>query len=579
MKSLRTRFFLFFTGLGMLTALVAGIAMYIQYMGYIKSNYRNTLSQVLIMLEKQYPALSNPDALIKLGKEGADEYWNMVYTMNTTAQTFGFTYIYFVRPVGDSFQFVFSSEQNPKDYTLDEIFMTYSLDAIPEDMQEAYNEKKLHIDAKPVHDESGVFVSGFIPVFNGGVCVGMIGADYSISFVNALEGRALISFLIALCVSIAGAAFFAFHVSTSLITPIKEVKKTAASLAALKFDVEIQRDRQDEIGDMQQALVTIRDSLRNYKNELDIRITRIMENSAKLNKTIAESSKALGIINGDMDAMQSETDMQIRSAAETSDAVDKIAGSIKGLDAAVQIQSEHITESSAAVEEMVASINAIRSAALAVGKTTDTLSTSSAAGHTMLKNLTGAIKRIQDESASLRDANKSVSDIAARTNILAMNAAIEAAHAGESGRGFAVVAGEIRKLAELSAKESNSISEEIKKIEQVIEEISVVSGKTVDTMGTIFTEIKSMDDSFLQMSHAVEEQATGGTQILTALKTILDMTGQVQDSSKAIHTQSESIHGEMKALRCKSEKVGALVKEVKSASGNIAAFLEHTKTF
>ena len=158
-----------------------------------------------------------------------------------------------------------------------------------------------------------------------------------------------------------------------------------------------------------------------------------------------------------------------------------------------------------------------------------------------------------------------------------MNAAIEAAHAGESGKGFAVVASEIRKLAELATKESEGISTEIKKLEKAIERIGTVSQDTVAAMNTIFQEIKTLDSSFSQVNSAIEEQSVGGGQILTALKTIQDMTGQVRDGTGAIHQQSDSIYQEIVKLQQTSEDVTKRAGEVKLASENIAAFLEKAK--
>ncbi|MDR0553178.1 MAG: methyl-accepting chemotaxis protein, partial [Treponema sp.] len=250
---------------------------------------------------------------------------------------------------------------------------------------------------------------------------------------------------------------------------------------------------------------------------------------------------------------------------------------IEFLDHAVHTQAAHITESSAAIEQMVANIASIRSVVSGVTKTTDTLSKSSVSGHSMLVKLAEEISRIREQSATLQNANKTIADMAGQTNILAMNAAIEAAHAGESGKGFAVVAGEIRKLAELSGKESNAISEERKKIEQEIQRITEVSNETVRSMDTMFTEIRAIDDSFTQVNQAIEEQAAGGSQILTALKTIQDMTGQVRDGAGMIRRQSGSIQEEMAKLRQISQDVTSRAHEVKVASGSITSFLENTK--
>jgi methyl-accepting chemotaxis protein len=177
----------------------------------------------------------------------------------------------------------------------------------------------------------------------------------------------------------------------------------------------------------------------------------------------------------------------------------------------------------------------------------------------------------------LQNANKTIADIAAKTNLLAMNAAIEAAHAGESGKGFAVVASEIRKLAELSSKESDSISSEINKIEQRITQIAVVSSDTVKSMELMFTEIKALDQSFGVMNNAVEEQSAGGSQILTALRALQDITGKVKEGTDNIQHQSGAIQKAAVTLEVISQKVAQQVIEVNAASTKITAHLENAK--
>jgi methyl-accepting chemotaxis protein len=363
----------------------------------------------------------------------------------------------------------------------------------------------------------------------------------------------------------------------TLLKPLINLEGTAAALADMDFTVDIGRIRTDEIGSIQRALIKIRDSLRKAMDDLNGHLSDVTANSERLNMVIVKSSGALGTITGNMDAMRSETDTQMESVSQASNAVGEIVKSIDSLNRAVQTQAAHITQSSAAIEQMVANIASIRSVVSGVSRTTDTLRKSSSDGHSMLIKLTEAVDHIQEQSATLQNANKTIADIAEQTNILAMNAAIEAAHAGETGKGFAVVAGEIRKLAELSGKESNAISEEIKKIERGIEQITGVSNQTVGAMDTIFTEIKAMDASFAQVNHAVEEQSAGGSQILTALKTIQEMTVQVRDGADTIHRQSGSIHEEMSTLRRISQNVTTRAHEVETASGNIASFLENAK--
>ncbi|MDR0569265.1 MAG: methyl-accepting chemotaxis protein [Spirochaetaceae bacterium] len=362
-----------------------------------------------------------------------------------------------------------------------------------------------------------------------------------------------------------------------LTIPIHDVERIAAALANQDFSVSVAKFRSDDIGAMQYALIKIRDSLRASLDELHASLTHMTLNSQRLNTIIAESAESLQIIRDDIQSMQTKADAQMDSVQRTSVSLQEITDHINRLDLAVQSQAAHIIQSSAAIEQMVANINSIRAVVTGASKTTDTLSKSSSSGHKMLAKLAEELHRIEEQSKTLQSANKTIADIAGQTNILAMNAAIEAAHAGESGKGFAVVAGEIRKLAELSSKESSSISAEIKKMEQAIEQINSVSRETVGAMDVIFAEIQTMDSSFAEIKHAIEQQSVGGSEILTALTGIQDVTAQVRDGSGAIHLRSKTIRQEMDTLQSLSHGVTESIREIGTASGSITSFLENAR--
>jgi len=401
------------------------------------------------------------------------------------------------------------------------------------------------------------------------VPVSVIFADYN----NFILRLILISFTI-----LAGAAVASSMLTHRMLSvPLVGLMRISDSLAALDFTVNINQSRTDEIGDIQRALIKIRDSLKEAIEKLNKNLQKITGDSERLNAVIAESTSSLEVITGNMEKMKLDTESQTESVRETSGAIDKIVGSIDSLNEAVYAQATHITQSSTAIEQMVAHIDSIRQVAGNAGRTADTISESSSKGQAKLLKLVDEINAIHRQSEMLQNANKTIADIAAQTNILAMNAAIEAAHAGEAGKGFAVVASEIRKLAELSAKESDGISAEIKKIEQRITQITAVSSDTVKSMETMFTEIKALDQSFGVMHNAVEEQSTGGSQILTALRALQDITGKVKEGTDNIHRQSGAIQQAADKLESISRKVAQQAIEVNTASTQITAHLENAK--
>jgi len=565
MNSLKWKFFAFFVGLGLSISLI----MYIPYQRYIKNTYKDKLLSVLQMIAIDYPELTDPDKLVVQVNEVSDEYWNMVFSINKIAALFDIEYIYYTHKKDGVFRFVFSSEYTPET-PVEKITEEYDN---PKEMDDAYDSKNFQITAVPYTDEWGTFVSAFIPILNNGEAVGVLGSDYELSKIKGYERRAQISLIISVIIS-AGLAFF---LSMSLIRPIKELETMSDSIAEMDFNVNIKDFRKDEIGGMQKALIKIRDSLKTAIDKLNNHLLKMIEDGKRLNGVIVESTNALEVITGNMEKMKLDTEAQTTSVFETSGAVNTIASSIDSLNEAVFAQAAHITQSSASIEQMVAHIDSIRQVAVNAGKTADTLSSSSSEGQSKLKKLVDEISSIREQSEALQNANKTIADIAAQTNILAMNAAIEAAHAGESGKGFAVVASEIRKLAELSGKESDAISTQIKKIEERVNQITVVSSDTVRSMNTIFTEIKELEKSFSVMSNAVEEQSVGGGQILTALKALQTITENVKDGTGVIHNQSGAIQKAVLTLENVSQNVARQANEVNTASGKIISHLENAK--
>jgi len=326
------------------------------------------------------------------------------------------------------------------------------------------------------------------------------------------------------------------------------------------------------------AMLDSETTLRQEMNETNKRhLAETVDKNRRLNDVVVESFDAIDQIRGHIDVMENKVKSQIdalRGASKSARDIFEQADSFRGK---VHTQTDSITKSSRAVEQMVSNVNAIRSIAMGTKQTAETLMQSSEAGQRMLVELTGDLKRMEEQSAALHGANKAIVDIAGQTNILAMNAAIEAARAGESGKGFAVVAGEVRKLAELSVKESEKITLEIQKMEKGMEQIGKVSETTVSSIDTIFSGIKDMVSSFAEMDKAVGDHASEGTHVMDALQAVQQTSGQVQEGSRQIHEQSTFIHKEMNVQESISSELTRTVSEMRQSEEHVAQFLEKAK--
>ncbi|MDR1411972.1 MAG: methyl-accepting chemotaxis protein [Spirochaetaceae bacterium] len=363
-------------------------------------------------------------------------------------------------------------------------------------------------------------------------------------------------------------------VSLVIINPMRLIMSEADALANNKFDIEISAGSNDEIGDVQKALAVIRESLRKTLAEINNKHLGQINISNNLHNSIKDSSDNIDVINRNMGTVQAQAGSQVDSVSRTAESVEDIIRHIGSLEDVVKVQGDNIARSSESIEQMVNDIDSVRNVVKKASDTTGELSKSSDAGRKMLNSLSAELARIAEQSAFLEEANAALVNIAAQTNILAMNAAIEAAHAGEAGRGFAVVSGEVRSLAESSNKESSSISQEIKNMRDGIDRIRKMSAETVDTMGNMFTAVKDMQSSFNTVDGAVEAQASNGERILKALDSLRSTTEQVRAGSENIRKASGAIHSTVEDLKSISRDVNDSVVGVQRASKDISVSLE-----
>ena len=170
--------------------------------------------------------------------------------------------------------------------------------------------------------------------------------------------------------------------------------------------------------------------------------------------------------------------------------MEQITVNIEKLNSHVEKQSDSVSRSSSAVEEMLANIQSVTQTLVENMKNVDALSAASEVGRTGLQDVFTDIQEVIRESEGLMEINAVMKSIASQTNLLSMNAAIEAAHTGESGKGFAVVADEIRKLAENAGVQSKTINDVLKKIKGSIDKIITSTENVLAKFESIDTNVK-----------------------------------------------------------------------------------------
>jgi len=261
-----------------------------------------------------------------------------------------------------------------------------------------------------------------------------------------------------------------------------------------------------------------------------------------------EAEQKLQEINSSVKKANTEIEKQSQATDESSAAVKKISHRVQELHAAVSQQTASVSNSSAGIEEMIANISSVTTNVQRVNKTCVSLLDAANNGKNKIADSNTMIGKVVEASTLLLDANKMISAIASQTNLLAMNAAIEAAHAGDAGAGFAVVADEIRSLAEKSAKQSKIVNAQLKEVRTAIE--NAVSSSNAASVG--FDEVLSLITTVTTMeqenSNALQEQKTGSDQVAQTLFEMQKTTETVHTAAGVLASESDQLDNAINRL-------------------------------
>ena len=272
------------------------------------------------------------------------------------------------------------------------------------------------------------------------------------------------------------------------------------------------------------------------------------ENMTTLNGDIKKSNQTIGNAMHSIGSVKSVVMNQAAGVEETQSTVNSIAQKIHQQDTSIETLASSVTQASAAIEEMVANIHSVSEILKKNTSTVMSLGNAAAEGQKTVENAVAVSKRIYQESEGLLEASEIIKHIAEQTNMLAMNAAIEAAHAGDAGRGFAVVADEIRKLAEDSSAQSLGITTRLKELGTSINEVSENTQQVEKQFDVIYDFANSVQDQEAVIMRAMQEQTEGSGQVMDAMRMIHEITYSVNDSSTAVLQSSKEIGVEMQRL-------------------------------
>ncbi|MBO5731453.1 MAG: methyl-accepting chemotaxis protein [Treponema sp.] len=276
--------------------------------------------------------------------------------------------------------------------------------------------------------------------------------------------------------------------------------------------------------------------------------------------------------------MDSTTAEQTKAVQQVDDAVAKIVGETTLLGNEIDSQNQIISYSSASIEEIVASIESVHVRINEASSHVEELVKLSSENKNAVSQATQNIVNVRHESASLQEMNDVISSVAAQTNLLAMNAAIEAAHAGAAGKGFAVVADEIRKLAETAAKQANSSSTYLKSIQSKIDGIAETAVTIDKSFAGTIQRINDITHVVTQLEQATGEQEILSEQVLRALSDIQSSTRNITLNVEEITASTSQASQLCQKLTNLNTDVNSGLASCKTASAEMQQVAEQVNT-
>jgi methyl-accepting chemotaxis protein len=571
-SSLKSRFILLFsllvTGICVVTAIIGARQM-------IKVASDNFADQGIFLAERA-ASLINGDSFEALARSLDEDdplYEESRVKLLQLREFSNCRYLYTMAPAaGSVWQFIIDGSVPPEheDFSaLGDEEETSSYDAA---FQRVLATKKTEYGSLVYQEGWGWMVSIYSPIMNSaGRLVGLVGCDFGADSLLAAIKATVIQQVIIGLVSLSVSLVLMIVFMRMIFVRLKNISVILQEISSGEGDLtrRIGVHKQDEIGELAVYFNLTLDKIKNFVVIIKDRAAGLFDIGGELASNMEQTAHTVSTITTNIQDVKEKVNRQSVSVAGANAAMEQVTGNIDKLSRNVDAQTVSVSQSSSAIEEMLANIQSVTQTLVRNAENVQQLITVSDLGRTGLEGVSQEIQEIARESAGLLEINAVMKNIASQTNLLSMNAAIEAAHAGEAGKGFAVVADEIRKLAESAGEQSKTIAEVLKKIKDAIDMITVSTNTVMENFQSIDEYVRTVSEQESNIRNAMEEQGQGSRQILEAIGQLNEITRMVKQGSAEMLGGSKGVITESRNLELATNEISGSVLEMTKGADQI----------
>ncbi|MCL2232207.1 MAG: methyl-accepting chemotaxis protein [Treponema sp.] len=429
-------------------------------------------------------------------------------------------------------------------------------------MDVVQNQRQTHT-VEQVMPDGNRYYGYFTPLLNAhGNAIGMLYVGFPTEYTHAATTALLRNMIIVGIVSLLIIAVAMLLFIIRMVKPIGLLTVTLDESAKGDLTRRLPERGDDEIARASRSFNKTMEELGKMIALVKDQAGTLSEIGNDLASNMTETASAMNEIAANIQSTKGRVLNQSASVTQTNATMEQVTVNINKLNNNVERQTGAVAQAASALEQVMANIQSVTATLSRNAASVEALKESSETGRTSLQEVAEDIQEIARESESLMEINSVMENIASQTNLLSMNAAIEAAHAGDAGRGFAVVADEIRKLAESSGEQSKTIGSVLKKITGSMSKITRSTDNVLNKFEAIDEGVHTVAQQEGVIRNAMEEQSQGSKEVLEASGIVGEITQQVKGESVEMLEGSKEVINESKNLERVTQEITSGMNEM-----------------